>query len=216
MISSRRRFVRALALAGCLPLLCACATKFDAASAARIKTIAIQKVDEPKYYAFNYFVAKQTPITPDASQDFNAAMERQNLHLGAELAASVAQALRSDGYQIANGDEADAVMTLTIGGFLPDQPGPTYSAHGAALEPEMTIKARLTDTKTKKTLFEQLYLIANNSIKPMDGTVMLVPDQKYYLTANKDLAEKADVAAAGFRSALPMVSGHIAQAFKRP
>ena len=216
MISNVRIFARALALAGLLPLLCACATKFEAADAARVNTIAIQKVDEPKYYAFTYFVAHQNPVLADDNQEFNTAMERQNLHLGAELADAVAQALRGDGYKIANADEADAVMNLTVGGFLPDQPGPTYSAHAAAFEPELTIKARLTDTKTKKTLFQQLYLIANNSIKPMDGTIMLVPDEKYYLASTKDLFGKSDVAAAGFRSALLLVADHIAQSFKKP
>jgi len=193
-----------------------CATKFEGADAQRIKTIAISKVDEPKYFAYTYFVARQDLVTPGDGGDFNAFIIRQNFHLGSELGDAVARSLRSDGYLIADGGEADAVMNLKIGGFLPDQPGPTYSAHGASFEPEYMVRAKLTDTKTNRTLFEQFYLFANNSIKPMDGTLLFIPDQKYYLASEEEIFERPEVVVAGFRSAIPLVAGNIAAAFKKP
>jgi hypothetical protein len=211
--------VRAAILVGLLPLLCACgATRFDMADATRIKTIAVAKVEDPKYFAYAYFVQHQDPLVQDDNQDLNALMEKQNLRLGAELSAAVVQALHKDGYDVTDSgaNDADAEMTLSVGGFLGGQPGPTYSSHGAELEPEFMVRAKLTDGKTKKKLFEQYYLFANNSIKPMDGTMLLVPDKKYYFTSDKEMFAKPEVAAAGFRSVIPLVAEHIAVSLKRP
>lgn len=216
MISTARVILRIAALAGLLPPLLACsATKFDLADGARIKAIALPKPEEPEYFAYSYFVQKQDPILRDDKEDFNTLMQGQKLHLGAELSAAVAQVLRDDGYQILEDGDADAVMKLKIGGFLPGQPGVTYSSHGAEVEPEFMVRATLTDSKTQRKLFEQLYLFANNSIKPMDGTIMLVPDPKYYFTADKDVFKNPELAAAGLRSVIPLVANHIATSLKK-
>lgn len=211
------RFLHLTLLATAIALSASCATKFEAADAARVNSIAISRVAEPKYYAASYFVARRDEVTPAASADFNSLMEGQNLRLGAELAAGVGEALRKNGYAVTQGDgrDGDAVLDLTVGGFLPDQLGPTYAAHGAQFEPEFMMRARLTDAKTKKTLFSQFYLVANNSLKPMDGTILVEPDSKFYVSSTRDLFEKPDIAAAGFRSAIPLLAQQIAQALKK-
>ncbi len=78
------------------------------------------------------------------------------------------------------------------------------------------LRAKLTDAKTKKTLFSQFYLVANNSLKPMDGTILVEPDRKFYVSSTRDLFEKPEIAAAGFRSAIPLLAQYIAAALKKP
>jgi hypothetical protein len=83
MISTGDVIVRIAALAGLLPLLCACgATKFDIADGARIKTIALPKPEEPEYFAYSYFVQKQDPILRDDNEDFNTLMQGQKASFG--------------------------------------------------------------------------------------------------------------------------------------
>ncbi len=37
-------------------------------------------------------------------------------------------------------------------------------------------RATLRDGSSNRKLFEQFYIFANNTLKPIDGTIMFVPD----------------------------------------
>jgi hypothetical protein len=212
-----RKLVTVVGVTSVCLLLNACATSLDPASAAQIKTLSISAVEEPQYFAYSYFVARQDTVGPSGPDDFNKLMERENLHLGSELRTAIAKTLRSNGYDVTMDDSgtADAVLALKVGAFLPSQQGPAYASHGAEFEPELMLRATLTDAKSNKTLFSRFYLFDNPSIKPMDGTVLFVPDRQYYFQSVDQIFSNPTKAAEGFRSVIPMVAQDIGTAFKK-
>jgi len=187
--------------------LAGCATKMDAGEASRIKSITIATIAEPDFFYRGR----------DTNLDLNPAMRTQNLHLGAELAQGIANSLRSEGYNVSvasDPKQADAVMEVSLGGLLPDQLGPIYA--GRLGGPVFTAKVRLYDSTTHKTLFSQLYEVADPPIKPMDGTVLIVPDPKYVLGSGTDAPANPGLVAEGFRSAIQPVAASIAHSLRKP
>jgi hypothetical protein len=215
MLSVRNLF-RALAL-GVLVLCAACTMKFDPSAGAKIQTVTLTGFDEPDYAALGYFVLRATSVTPQDSDEFSTLMAKQNLHLGAELKAAIAQALRNDGYQVVDGNSAvpaDAVFNVSIRGLRTD--AALYASHGGAFEPEFVVITKLTDARTKSTLFQQLYLYADDSIEPIDGSILLRPDEKYAFLTARGLFSDLPRAAEGFRAVEPLVAQSIEAALKKP
>jgi len=207
--SMRSQFKTAFAATMCAAGLAGCATQMNASDAGRIQSIAVTAIAEPHYY----YAGR------GANEDFNEPMRSQGLHLGSEMADAIAKELQQGGYQASAGSLAtapDAKMEITLGGLLPDQLGPIYARQNEGLEPVFTAKVRLVDSKTGKTLFSQLYEVADPPIKPMDGTVLIVPDKKYAMTEESDFAAHPERAAAGFRSAIQPVAKSVAASLKKP
>lgn len=212
IVTSAGKLFRALAL-GTLALCAGCATKFDPAAGAKVHTVALTGFDEPEYGALSYFVLNATTVVPRES--FSAMMDRQNLHLGAELKVVLAQALRNDGYEVVDdAATADALLNVRITGFRTDYV--IYASYLDLYEPEITVVAKLTDAHTHGTLFQQLYLYANNSIEPMDGSLLLRPDPKYSFRSVERLVEDPKLAADGLRAVEPMVAQSLQASLKKP
>jgi hypothetical protein len=196
-----------------LALCAGCATKFDPAAGAKVHTVALTGFDEPEYGALSYFVLNATTVVPRES--FSSMMEKQNLHLGAELKATLSQALRDDGYEIVDdSSNADAVLSGKITGFRTDYV--IYASHLDLYEPEVTVVVKLTDAHTHGTLFQRLYLYANNSIEPMDGSLLIRPDPKYSFRTVEGLVANPALAAEGLRAVEPAVANEVRAALKRP
>lgn len=203
---------RALAL-GALALCAGCATKFDPAAGAKVHTVALSGFDEPEYGALSYFVLNATTVL--SQKDFSNMMEKQNLHLGAELKVALAQALRDDGYEIVDdAATADAVLNARITGFKTDYVA--YASYPGVYEPEVTVVVKLTDAHTHGTLFQRLYLYADNSIEPMDGSLLIRPDPKYSFRTVDGLVANPALAAEGLRAVEPAVASEVRAALKRP
>jgi hypothetical protein len=148
-------------------------------------------------------------------------MARQNLHLGAELKEAVAQALRNGGYRVVedgNAGPIDAVLDIRIDGASPPAfQSPLYASHGGDFEPEFFAVAKLTDSKTKNTLFFHTYIYRNNSIEPIKSLGTLIrPDSKYAFKTSKAPFENPQLAAEGFRAAEPLIAQGIASTLKKP
>lgn len=107
------------------------------------------------------------------------------------------------------------ILSLNVTGFKPSEKGPTYAEYATNFEPEFMAKAVLTDFKSGKKLFQQFYLFASNTIKPMDGTIYFEADPKYFAADQFVLFQHPEIAAAGFRSAIPLIAQDIAKALKK-
>lgn len=203
---------------GIVGLCGGCATQFDPANSAGIRTIKLSGFDEPTYEAQDRFVLRTFSVTPQGSSDFAALMAGQNLRLGSELKAAVAQTLRSDGYEVIENDAAgpaDAVLEMKLAGAPPNF-APLYEAAAGNYEPEFSAEATLRDTKTKHKLFFELYVYRDNSIKPIDGSILIRPDPKYGFRTAKELFDNPELAAEGFRAPIPIIAQSIGSALKKP
>ncbi|HYM17944.1 MAG TPA: hypothetical protein VEU06_05225 [Micropepsaceae bacterium] len=200
-----------------IAILCSgCVTAISPSDAARVQTISLSGFNEPGFDALDFLILTPIPARPSGYDEFPTLMERQSLHLGTELAAAIAQGLRNDGYKVVEGGSANADATLDVQllGFPPAATA-LYAAHGGDFEPEFTAVATLTDSSTKKTLFRGAYVYRNNSLKPIDGTILIRPDPKYYFKTSKALFDNPQLAAEGFRAAEPIIAQLIAASLKR-
>jgi hypothetical protein len=216
MIAMARRACRTGVVLGVFGLCSACATQFDPANSARIHTIALAGFNEPDFIAQDRLVLRTFSVQPRGASDFAALMAGQNLHLGAELKAAITQALRDDGYEVVEAaGTADAVLDVKIAGAPPNSV-PLYESAAGNYEPEFSVIATLKDAKTKHTLFLELYDYRDNSIKPIDGSILIRPDPKYGFRTAKELFDNPRLAAEGFRAPVPLIAQSIGAALKKP
>ena len=205
--------MRAAGLTAGILLICtACATQFDPTDAARVHTIALAGFAEPHYDALIQFGTKDSSLEPD----FSDLLAKQNFHLGAELKTAVSSELQNTGYEVIDDSKAaDAVLEVSITGFPPAS-NPAYSAALGDFEPEFVARAKLKDVKTGKTLFSRTYVYRDNSIEPIDGSLLIRPDPKYGFSTSKALFANPQLAAEGFRAAEPLIARSIATSLKKP
>ncbi|GEM_PF-6452690 len=208
-------FARAALTASVLFACAACATQFDTKSAGSVRSIAIKPVDEPSIIAATQFVLRADSFKMKG-QDFGDLMAAQNLRLGAELRALVAKELDADGYQVIDDPTgSDAVLELEITGFPPVN-RPAYAAAAANFEPEFTVSAKLTGAKDKKTLFRRIYVYRDNSISPIDGSLLIRPEQKYAFPSAQALFGHPELAAEGFRAGLSTIAKSVGDSLRKP
>lgn len=190
---------RVATLGAVLLIGAACATHLDSANAARIHSIAL--------------IGFENPTVDSAAPQFDP--NHANLRLGSELKVAVMQALTKAGYVISNdsGISSDTVLRIEVTG-VPIRTHPYYGApHGFIdqrhrAEPEFAVKATLTDSKSKATLFSRLYLYKDAFMSPADGSLLIRPDEKY--TADVEHAVEA------FRDGETQIANAIAVDLKRP
>jgi hypothetical protein len=204
---------RLAAVAAIAGLLCGCAaTKFDPADAGRIHTIAVAPVEEPGFELQIRFVQRTT------GRDFSDVMQAQNLHLGAEVKAAIVKAVRDDGYTVTDqgaGGAADAVLSIVVGGVPPNYSGPMYESALGGFKPEYSVLVKLRDAATKSVLYDRFFVYRDNSIAPMDGSMLIRPDPKYAFTTGTPADDPA-LAAEGFRAPIPMIAGTVGASLKKP
>jgi hypothetical protein len=187
-------------------LLSGCgSTQLAATDAAGIHTIQLFGFAEPDYQIQGRFVLNTISMAPSDEVSFSSLLANNGLHLGTEMKAAIAQALRNDGYQIDDSHNADAVLEVKFAGAPPNF-APMYEAAAGPYEPEYSVDVALRDTKTNKKLFHQFYVYRDNSISPMDGTILLKPDPKFNFNRPEDFYKEPVRAADGFRAAIPRVA----------
>jgi hypothetical protein len=193
-----------------LGLLGGCgSTRFAPTDAAGIHTIQLAGFAEPDYTITRRFVLNTSTAEPRDNVDFGTLLANSGLHLGAETKAAIAAALRKDGYQIDDGTgSADAILEVKFGG-VPPNGLPMYESAAAGFKPEFSVDAALKDAKTKRNLFHQFYTYRDNSISPIDGTILLKPDPQFEFGRAEDLYADPKRAADGFRAAVPLVAESI-------
>jgi len=207
----------ALVLAfGACGLLSGCgSTRFAPTDAASIHTIQLSGFAEPDYTIQGRFVLNVHSVQPDAKVDFGTLFARNGLHLGYETKAAIAQVLRKDGYQIDDGTgTADAILEVKFGG-VPPNGLPMYESAAAGFKPEFSVDAALRDAKTRRNLFHQFYIYRDNSISPIDGTILLKPDPQFEFGRAEDLYADPKRAADGFRAAVPLVAESVGMALRK-
>jgi hypothetical protein len=205
---------RAALAAGVLIACAACTTQFDAQSGARIQSVAFKPIEEPDLIAADQFVLRAYSVQP-GEKSFSELMAAQNLHLGAELKAAVSRQLEIDGYKVSEDSAAaDAMIDLEIKGFPPVNV-PAYAAAATNYEPEFVVWAELDDAKTKRALFRRIYVYRDNSIKPMDGSLLIRPDAKYSFATQKGLFDNPALAAEGLRAGLDTIAKSIGESLKK-
>jgi len=204
----------ALVLAAAALGLCGCgSTRLEAQDAANVHAIQLTGFAEPHYRLQGRFVLKTYNVEPKGGDSFSDAMAKAGLHLGAEMKAAIAQSLRDDGYQVDDAAAADAILEVEFGGAPPNS-DPMYEAAGAGFKPEYSVNVRLRDARTKKSLFHQFYVYRDNSISPIDGTILLKPDAQYEFQNADAIAADPKRAADGFRAAIPLVAGSVGTLLK--
>jgi hypothetical protein len=140
-----------------------CATPFNPKDAAMIQAISFSGFDEPKYELTAFSPVSLLPSDIAGHPAFPDQTAKQNLHLGAEMKAAIAKELRNDGYNVLEGDgTGDAMLNFEFGGF-PPATTPAYSAGAGNYEPEFMATATLRDAKSKKALFQRVYVYRDNS-----------------------------------------------------
>jgi hypothetical protein len=208
------RLLRLAGLAVAVLSFGGCATKFDPGNAAHIQTIALTGFAEPGFRAQFRMGLNISTVTPSGPDRFADLLATQNLHLGAEMKAALAAALRADGYQIVDGP-ADAVLDVTLDG-APPMSEPLYEAAFGNFEPEYATKVKLTDSKSGKTLFSILYLYRDNTLSPMDGSILIRPDPKYSFASADALFADPALAAQGFRAPIATIAQSVGTFLKKP
>lgn len=198
-----------LALYGCG------STRFEAEDAAKVRTVRLAGFEEPDIVLQGRFVLNTYAIDTKTGKEFNTVLTDAGLKLGAELKTAIAQTLRDDGYQVTDADDADAVFEGKIGAVPPNW-APMYEAAGAGFKPEFSLETRLKDAKTKKSLFHQFYIYRDNSISPMDGTILIRPDAKYEFGSVDELVKDSKRAADGMRAAIPPITQSLSALLKKP
>lgn len=201
-------FLAALALAGCG------STKLAQTDAAGIHAVALAGFAEPHFRIQGRLGLRTFDEKPDGMDDFATVLAKSGLHLGAEMKEAIAQALRDDGYQVDSG-AADATLDVTLGGAPPNF-APMYESAFGGYEPEYSVEAVLKDAHGKKTVFHQFYVYRDNSISPVDGTILIRPDAKYEFKSAQGIADDPKHAADGFRAAIPQIAQSIGTLLKRP
>jgi hypothetical protein len=202
-------FLIALALAGCG------SARFEATEAANVHSIQLAGFDEPRYeLQFRMGLKTTNESTPNTEKPFAAMLSDAGLHLGAELKTAVGEALAADGYQVTDGG-ADAVLSVKIGGAPPNF-APMYEAAWGGYKPEYSVLAELKDARTGKSLFHQFYVYRDNSVSPIDGTILIRPDPQYEFAWPEKIAADIKHAADGFRAPVPQIAQSVGTLLKKP
>jgi len=90
-----------------------------------------------------------------------------------------------------------------------------YESAAAGFKPEFSVDAALRDAKTRRNLFHQFYIYRDNSISPIDGTILLKPDPQFEFGRAEDLYADPKRAADGFRAAVPLVAESVGMALSK-
>lgn len=203
------------ALAACTLLSSCGSTKLAAADAANVHTIRLSGFSEPTYNVQDRFVLKTSSAAPDKGVSFESLLASHGLHLGDEMKVAISLALRNDGYQIEDSGNADAILEVKFDGAPPNA-NPMYEGAPAVYQPEYSVHVTLTDAKTQKKIFHQFYVYRDNSVAPMDGTILIRPEPKYNFATAADLFNKPELAAEGFRAAIPIIAQSVGSQLKKP
>jgi len=209
----RPRFGALVVMASAMSLAGCGSTKLVATDAAGIHAIALTGFAEPKFRIQGRLGLRTFNEKPGGMDDFTAVLEDAGLHLAAELKDAIAQALRDDGYLV-DGGAADATLDITIGGAPPNAV-PMYQSAFGGYEPEYSVEAVLKNSRTGKTVFHQLYVYRDNSISPVDGTILIRPERQYEFKSRAVFVTDPKHAADGFRAAIPLVAQSIGALLKK-
>jgi hypothetical protein len=222
----RRRAILLPALLLAAALLAAC-TAVPLPGTVDLRTIRLAPIAEPLRYDLNVFAAPgmglrlgtheavlardiARPPTPgDKDAAFTAALrDRAGLHLGAELAEALGQAITAAGIRLAaDGAPADATLFIELlyAGYA-EQPFRPYT-------PLLLIEARLVadgaDGDTGPLLFRQRYNYGRHTY--LHDDVRLAPDPRFSHAAEAALLAAPEAAAEGLRAALPLIARDVAR-----
>jgi len=202
--SSTRLSAVAVILTVCALLTGCGSAQLAATDAASIHTIQLSGFAEPHYRLQDRFVLRTDSVVPNKDVSFDSLLTSNGLHLGEEMKAAIAQALQSDGYQISDSGNADAILQVEFDGAPPNSE-PMYEG-APTFQPEYSVHVSLLDAKTKKKVFRQFYVYRDNSVSPIDGTILLKPEPKFNFKRAEDLYADPKRAADGFRAAIPRVA----------
>lgn len=182
----------ALAGSGCV------ATEFKPADAVNLHTIAIAPPDDPT-----------------AAADYDA--DLQNIHIGDEVKVALSGALRTDGYTVVDqgADAADAVLSIVISG-APPVARPEFEMEFFTYFPSYSVLITLRDAATRHVLYDRLFVYHKAFIKPIDGSMLIQPDDKYVFHAQDDIGKNPALAAEGVRAAIPIIAQTVGASLKKP
>jgi hypothetical protein len=191
-------------------------TRFDTASAPGIHSIGFSGFEEPHFAAQDRLVLNTFSANPNGAPDFNTLMADQNLHRAQDLKAAIARQLQSYGYQtVEDGGASDAILDVKIDGAPPNF-APMYESAAAGYKPEYSVSATLKTAGAGKRLFHQFYVYRDNSISPVDGTILIRSDAKFEIHSAQELFHDPKLAADGVRAAVPIIAQSIGTLLKKP
>ncbi|MDY0884512.1 hypothetical protein ACFPL7_04170 [Dongia soli] len=237
----KRRVSRLLPALLALSFLAGCASQsFQAKEATNIKKIAVVKpLDPPFLLGANGDWAnngggllgvltaegvKAANAGKDFNVKFNGDMKAQHLTLGADLSSALQADLQKLGYTVTvvslaaarPGElstdysslkgQADAVLDLAI-----PSAGYAYRTWNP-YEPAVMVRAQLTDLKTQRVLYSDIYSYAR---RHNGGDTLLQPSSGYEFRSKDAVFKDPQRAANGIRSSVQPIAAQISTALKR-
>lgn len=243
MLNVKRGVAPLLLLLAALVVLTGCSTgkDLDVTAAASIRRIAVIEPYSPDYYLVGsnrspYAVTgngsilgdiiKASNAEDDTNRQFRAGLAKENLTLGADIAAAIQTALNQDGYDVVSVNlpskqpaklhtdlsslkgKADAALDIAI-----LDAGYAYSS-GHPYEPSVDITVQLTDLRSQAVIFRRTY--SYSRYKP-DGFVtdeMISPASGFDFKNGHLLSQDSSRAAAGLRSSTQPIATKVGAALK--
>lgn len=209
-----------------------CTQSFDANASRSIGTISVDGPKNPDHYGLAIgnvggAIALGAAVGPGAAagdlagslstsakaNNLTDVLASQHLLLGDEMNAAVRAALTEDGYNVATAGHADseppvdAILHITI-------EESTYERRvWGKIGPHLIVGARLTNPVSGRLLFSRTY--SYDMYAHTVGYTLLRPADEFGFDEPDDVLAHANIAAAGFRAAIPMIAADIRAALKR-
>jgi hypothetical protein len=194
------RTVRTVLAALAVALVC-----LNGASAGPIAGVEVVGPANPAHYGLwaGEFLGDLNDYQKAAKEnELTVALAQQNLLLGDEINAAMKAALTQSGISVApdaNGAYPPGSAKLAI-----EIEKSTYERRRwGPVGPHLVIHVKLTDATSKRSLFSRTYVYDFYSLTLTYE--ILRPEEKYGFEEPEDVLKHPDVAAAGFRAAIPML-----------